>query len=402
MNDALSVAAPRSTAARVIGVSFLAQMLVSGGTTYMFGYFLTPIADEFGATRSAVASGQSIFMLVAALLLPAVGRVIDARALRGLMLAGALLMGAAMAAVSQAAHLWQAGVLAGLIALGSSLCGSLAANALVVRGFAEGRERALGLASVGTSAGGFVLPLLVTPLIESEGWRSALLVLGLGSGLILAAGAWFGTPPEIDRPLPRSASHGGADYSWGSALRAPNFWAITLAMMIVYGANVALIANLPSYAGDLGIAPGRRAWLVSALAASSLVGKLLYSAFAERFDPRAPIWLAGAVQVPALSFLLLAPRFEVMLATAAASGLGTGSLLPAWSALVARCFGAPHFASVMGLSRLAAYPLIATGGVLAALSKDLTGSYDLGFQGFLSASFAVIALPFLMRLPGRV
>jgi MFS family permease len=141
---------------------------------------------------------------------------------------------------------------------------------------------------------------------------------------------------------------------------------------------------------------------VSALAAFSLVGKLLYSAFAERFDPRAPIWLAGAVQVPALLLLVLAPRFEVMLATAAASGLGTGSLLPAWSALVARCFGAPHFAGVMGLSRLAAYPLIATGGVLAALSKDLTGSYDLGFQGFLAASFAVIVLPFLMRVPRRV
>ena len=91
---------------------------------------------------------------------------------------------------------------------------------------------------------------------------------------------------------------------------------------------------------------------------------------AHRFDPRAPLWLASAVVAPAMVMVLVSPRYEVLLGMALANGLGTGSLLPAWSALVARCFGAVQFAGVMGLSRLCAYPLIATGGLLAALSKE--------------------------------
>jgi hypothetical protein len=138
------------------------------------------------------------------------------------------------------------------------------------------------------------------------------------------------------------------------------------------------------------------------MAIASLGGKLAYAAAGDRVDARAPIWLACAVLVPALLFLLMSPRYEVLLAMAIANGLGTGSLLPAWSGLIARCFGTARFAAVMGLSRLCAYPLIATGGLLAALSKDLTGSYDLVFQAFLAAALLVAGLPLLMRIPARV
>jgi MFS family permease len=100
--------------------------------------------------------------------------------------------------------------------------------------------------------------------------------------------------------------------------------------------------------------------------------------------------------------VLVAPNFEVLLGMALANGLGTGALLPAWSGLVARCFGPAQFAGVMGLSRLCTYPLLATAGLLAGLSKDLTGSYDLVFEGFLAASLAVLLLPFRIRVPQRV
>jgi cyanate permease len=403
VNLAAPAAVAQGTELRVVGVSFLAQLVVSGVVTYSFGYFLDPIAREFGAARSAIALGQTIYMSVAALLTPIVGAIIDARPVRGLMVGGALAMGAAIGAASRALELWQAGVLAGVIALGSSLCGTLAGSALVVRAFAAGRERALGLASVGTSAGGVIMPLLAVPLIGALGWRDALWALGAASGLLLAVVAWLGIPPASDRPVLRDTARDGiAKLSALAVLRARNFWPITLSMMVVYGTNTALIANLPALASDLGVAAGRRAWLVSGLAGASLVGKLIYSAFAHRVDARAPVWLASAAMVPALAALLVLPTFPVMLASSIASGLGTGALLPAWSALVARCFDPAQFAGVMGMSRLCAYPLIAGGGALAAFSKDATGSYDAGFLGFLAASALVGLLPFLMRVPQRV
>jgi MFS family permease len=403
VNASAPAATARDTGLRVIGVSFFSQLVTAGVTTYAFGYFLTPIAEDFGTSRSAVALGQTIFMSVAAMLTPLVGAIIDVRPLRGLMAGGALGLAAALAAASRSLELWHGGVLAGVVALGSVLCGTLAGSALVVRVFPAGRERALGLASVGTSAGGVVMPLLAVPLIAALGWRDALLALGIAAGLLLAAVAWLGIPAGSDRPVLRDAAHGGAaKLSVPAVLLSRNFWPITFSMMVVYGTNTALIANLPGLAGDLGVPAGQRAWLVSGLAAASLVGKLIYSAIGHRFDPRAPIWLAGSTMVATLALLVVVPGFPMMLASSVASGLGTGALLPAWSALVARCFGAAQFAGVMGLTRLCAYPLIAGGGALAALSKDVTGSYDAGFLAFLAASALVVLLPFLMRVPQRV
>jgi MFS family permease len=402
MTDVLSVPATRAIGLRVIGVSFLAQLVASGVTTYSFGYFLKPITEEFGASRSAVSLGQSIFMLAAAVLLPPVGRLMDARPLRGLIVAGSLLMGAGLAGVSQITALWQAGLLAGAIALGTSLCGSLAGSALVVRAFTEGRQRALGLASLGTSAGGALLPPIAVGLIEAHGWRGALALLGVGSGLLLALTAALAVPMQLDRPAPQDARGAEKGSSWSEVLRSRNFWPITLPMMVIYASNTALIGHLPALASDQGIPAARAALLVPSMALASLAGKLVYAAAADRFDARAPLWLATAVLVPALLLVLIAPRYEFLLAMAVANGLGTGSLLPAWSGLVARCFGTARFAAVMGLSRLCTYPLIATGGLLAGLSKDLTGSYDPVFQGFLAAALLVALLPFRMRIPARV
>jgi MFS family permease len=402
VNEALPPPSARGTEARVIGVSFLAQMIASGMTTYSFGYFLRPIADEFGASRTAVASGQAIFMLGSALLLPVVGRLLDLRPVRGSIASGALLMGAGIAALAQITALWQAALLAGLIALGASLCGSLAASALVVRAIPDRRERALGLASVGTSAGGFVFPLLVVPLIGAFGWRGALAALGSAAALLLGSAAWLGTPREADPPPRGEALRRTGGPSVRGALASRNFWAITLAMMLVYGTNTALIAHLPALAGDSGVSAAQAALLVPALALASLVGKLAYSAVGDRVDARLPIWLAAGALAPALALLLVFPRFEVMLGIAVANGLGTGSLLPAWSGLVARCFGSARFAAVLALSRMCAYPLIAAGGMLAAFSKDVTGSYATGFGGFLVGCLLVAFLPFLMRLPRQV
>ena len=46
--------------------------------------------------------------------------------------------------------------------------------------------------------------------------------------------------------------------------------------------------------------------------------------------------------------------------------------------------------------------LSGTGGMIAAFSKDATGSYELGFGGFLIGVLVVALLPFAMRIPRQV
>jgi MFS family permease len=252
---------------------------------------------------------------------------------------------------------------------------------------------------VGTSAGGFLMPLIAGALIARMGWRDALLCLGALGGLLLASAARFGVPARADLPAGSAAPQ---SFSWRGALRAPNFWLITVYMALIYGTNTALITHLPAFARDTGSAVGWSALIASVFALFSLLGKLVYSAVGDRLDVRAPLWLAGAMQAPALLLLLALPSYPVLLVAAAANGLGTGAVLPAWSALIARCFSGASFGRVLGFSRLFAQPVMSMSAVLAGWAHDATGSYQPAFQGFLAASLVVAVLPLLIRVPQRV
>jgi MFS family permease len=386
-------------AARVVGASFLAQLMVAGLTTYMFGVFLKPVTGELGISRTAMSLGIPILALTTALLLPFVGRAVDVRPVRPIMLAGALLLGGTLIALSAVGSARQGGLLFVALGVGAALGGSLPASALVVRAVARDPRRALGLASVGTSLGGFVMPLAASALIARAGWREALFWLGALAAVVLAASAWFAIPARVDRPAPMDAQR---PFHWSTALGERNFWLITAYMTLLYGTNTGLIAHLPAHANDAGIPVERAALLASTLALFSLLGKLVYAAVGDRVDVRAPLWIAGALQAPALLLLLVSPGYAAMLLMAAVNGLATGGVLPAWGALVARCFGAPTFGRVFGLSRLLAHPLLSTSTVLTGWVHASTGSYELAFQGYVAASLVVAAIPFLIRLPERV
>jgi MFS family permease len=389
----------RSDAARVVGVSFVAQFMTAGLTSYIFGLFVIPVTGELGISRGALSAAIPLQIATAALLAPLVGRVVDARPVRRIMLAGALLVGGSLAALSTIGAAWQGGLLLLALAAGTALGGSLPASALLVRTLPHSQRLALGLASVGTSAGGFALPPLAAKLIEQSGWRGALLWLGALGAAVLVASAWLGIPERADRAVRVDPARA---FAWRTALGAPSFWLITGYMTLLLGTNVALLAHLPAFARDTGFTANQAAQLASALALSALLGKLVYSAVAERLDVRAPLWLAGVVQAPALALLLAEPSYPVLLATAAINGLGTGAVLPAWSALVARCFDPAAFARVLGLSRLCATPVMSASAVLAGWIHDTTGGYEPAFQVFLASSLVAAALPFLIRVPRRI
>jgi cyanate permease len=201
---------------------------------------------------------------------------------------------------------------------------------------------------------------------------------------------------------PPAASAAPADSMWRTSRRFlsdRNFWLISLAIGIVYSNNIALITHLVPYALDAGIARERAADGVSALALFSLLGKLVYSAIGDRFDERAALWLAAVAQAAGWLLLLVAPGYGLMLAIAAAAGLGSGAVLPAWSSLVGRCFGRAQFGSAMGLMALVTRPLMNAGPLLAGYVYAAEQSYATAFQVLAGLSVLMGLLPLGMRLP---
>ncbi len=390
----------------LIGLALYAQLVTSGLTTYSLGVFLLPVADDLGASRMQIASATTWYLLVSSAIAPLIGRWIDTGHPRRVMGIGALWFAAGMVGLSLGRDLLQMWVLVVIgVAVGATMCGSLPASALLVRHFHSGRARALGLASTGTPIGGALLPPLAEMLIEAGGWRLSMAVLGVGTGLTLALlvsllaprhpGAATGTATAPARPGPGE----------GSIIRElftrPDFWLIGGSIGLIFATNSALLILLPDFASDLGFDSRRGALVVTALALGSFAGKLIYSAFGGRLDPRAPIWIASGVQVLAVATLLTEPAYPLLVAAAAINGLGVGALLPAWSLLVAASFGEERFARSMGFNRWILYALLNGGVLLSAHLRDITPSYGPSWWLLGSGSALALLLALFLRLPAR-
>ena len=89
----------------MVAVAFLAQAMSSGCTTYLFGLFVKPVAEEFAAQRGPISLGMSLLTLAQGLIAPFLGIALDRRSIRASMALGALAMGAGFGLMAAAPSL---------------------------------------------------------------------------------------------------------------------------------------------------------------------------------------------------------------------------------------------------------------------------------------------------------
>lgn len=395
---------------RIVAAAFLVQGLSTGATVYVYGVFLKPLAEEFGASRMASGLGLSAFFTVQALVSPGLGRALDVRSIRTLMLVGVALLCGGLALIAAGNALWQLGVVfAVLVGLGSVMTGPLAASTLVANWFTTQRGRALGLAALGTSFCGFFLPPIASLLIESIGWRAACLLLAAGVGAILLPVVAMvvvsrpeerGTTPD---GAPAVVAHPGAPAppeasarTSRSLLRDRDFWSITGGIGLLAASAVALLTHLVAFATDLGIEPQNAAWLLSVSAGFAMCGKLFFGSIADRVDLRVAFWSMVGVQLLGWMALLYGTDYGTLLFAAGILGLGTGGNLPMSGALVGATFGRADFGRVTGLMSPMMLALTLVTPPLAGYLFDRSGSYDLAFRILFGLTlFAALPISFL-------
>jgi sugar phosphate permease len=394
----------------MVAVAFLAQGLSAGCTTYLFGLFVKPVAEEFAAQRGPISLGMSLLTLAQGLIAPFVGVALDRRSIRATMVLGALAMGGGFALMAAAPSLAALGLcFATLIAFGALAIGPLSASKLVANWFEATRGRALGVASTGTSAGGAVLPPLAAWAIAAWGWRGALAALGALVVSLLVPAVWL---LVRNRPEDRGLALDGASareaataalsppaLGLGDLVRQRNFWALGMAVGIVFALLGALLVNLHPYATDLGVDAAAGAWLFTLLSVSGIAGKLLFGALADRVGKRLLMAIGMAMLAGFLVLLLSEPDYEQLAIACALVGFALGGFLPIWGALIGDCWGREAFARVMGLMSPLMSPLVMAAVAVPGFVHDRTGSYDLAFHIFLGALALAGAALSLLQVP---
>ena len=394
--------------------AFVSLMLVIGSTSYSFGALVKPVATELGLPRGTVNTGLIVFQLTVGLSAPLMGTLFDRFSLRWMVLICGMLFGAGYSLIGLSSSLWLivSGVVLASLAAGG--CGTLMSSTLVSRWFRRRRGLALGLSSTGASMGGIAVSPYMAFLIDGIGWRNALLTQGalVMTVLILMAllviRDWprqLGTTPD-GLPLETAASaEARADarlWRFRDLAVDPGFWLIAGAVGLIFGVQQAVVATFVPYGTDLGFSIGEAASLVSMIAGTGLVGKLLFAAIADRVDKRWAVVGVAALNLSLALVMLTKPAYPVLLAATMLAGLGFGATLPVWAALVGARFGAASYGTAMGAMNLINMALQASVVLFTGISFDLTQSYSLAFLGFAGSLLVAAGLILLMRPPNAV
>ena len=171
---------------RVVAGAFIAQLFVVGFYTYAASLLVGPVKESFGVSLEQVMYSLAAATIAGLVVQPVAGVLIDRLAVRWLMAAGALVYGVGLLLLARSSSILEYIVIFGIaLSLANALAGPMCASAVIARWFTASRGRALGIAAIGTSVGGIVVPALISTWLASGDWRSALHYFALAVLLVM-------------------------------------------------------------------------------------------------------------------------------------------------------------------------------------------------------------------------
>lgn len=394
---------------RIVAVAFLVDFVAVGFFFYSYGVFFKALAADFGGSRLGVSLGLTVTNVVGAVLAPFLGRALDRLPIKRVMIAGACSTAAGFLLASQIGALWHYYLVLGtLTAVGMLMMGGIVAATLVSNWFVGRLGTALGIATMGISLSGVLMPPTATWLIEHVGWRGGFQVYALGTLLVVVPVVALvvvnrpedlGLRPDgvrIDPARPPPPEPVERTYATRELLGSAEFWVIAVAFAFGWCCLGAVLTHMVPHFTDLGIDPYRAASILSVTAGAGVVGKLAYGWLFDRVGPRAAIGASFASQLAGVVILLYGATYPVLVAGGLVFGFGMGGVVPLQGATIGFTFGRLSYGKVTGLLRPVQLPIAALGNPLAGWIYDVTGSYTLAFQIFAGmysvATVAVLAI----------
>ncbi|MBI2304778.1 MAG: MFS transporter [Chloroflexi bacterium] len=403
---------------------------VNGGVYfYGFGTFFTPLVNEFGWTRTALAGAFSLSRLEGGLMGPMEGWLTDRLGPRRLMLFGAGILGLGfilMSRVNSLPFFYVVFIL--FLTLGSSFGMGVTISTAVANWFVKKRSRALGLTMAGFGGGGLIVPLLGW-LIAEYGWRAAAQMAGIAVWVVCIPLALvmrhkpeqYGCLPDGDTadtspaspPLParekrswlpfmaaiQSQEESEVNFTAREALRTAAFWllAITLGLRIMVSSTV--VVHLVPLLIDAGVSPQGAAVVLGAVGTISVVGRLFFGWLGDFSNKR--YLTAFCFSLIVISLFVLSSTRTVAQAVlfVAIYAPAYGGTVPLMTALRGEYFGRKAFGTIHGFSGMVSMVGTVIGPIFAGYVFDVTGSYRLAFLIISVATALAIGLVLAARRP---
>ncbi|MQG21726.1 MAG: MFS transporter [SAR202 cluster bacterium] len=431
----------------VVAALFIAEIAVTGISFYSFSLYIRAWQNdpEFQFTTSQVAFQFSanpldlmraigiyvvdlsqswsltainfafVVTLVVVPFTPFMGRVIDLRGARIVMLVSVPLIAASLffrAFMTEVWHLW---ILQILLAFGQSGA-FLGTGRLVGLWFQTNRGFMMGLTLAGNNAGGMLMAPLSAYLLTIMGWRSLFFIFGISLFVINFIVIYFfvkDQPEDVavearkagrleelaaveseilgqnsasagaadDERLP---SHGAIDqgWDWKDAVKSKVFWLIAMGQTAAFISIFAILNQLAKHLEIIGINLAVAGFALGLLGFFGLFGKLIFGWLSEKFPVRYVFAFCLVLQIIGIFILFLVTsdaRVWILIPFVALYGLGFGAMGALQPLIVLNTFGILSYATILGVMQVLLRVANALAPVAVGASVDSSGSYNTVF-----------------------
>jgi OFA family oxalate/formate antiporter-like MFS transporter len=406
----------------IVGAATLANLVIGAGLAgYLPGVFLEPMTDELGWSRAEFILAFTTGQFVTAATAVGIGGYLDRHGPRRLMLVGTSITVVALFLTAEVSELWQWILLRGVAQpIGIGMAGALVVNVTLSKWFVRYRGRAIGIAAIGFSLAGVLVPNTMTPVVDELGWSAGWRILAVVTAVVVIPAALvmrrqpedYGLRPdgrrrdgpESQRDAERERHDYASSLTRSEALRTSALWVLVVAFGSVGLTLLGLVTQAIPLLTDAGFSRGTAAAMLAVLTIPGLLSRPFWGIASEHIEPRL---LASAAFVSlgvGVLVIVIGARWSstgVVALGFFAMGSGMAGYVPIQEMMWASFFGRRHLGAVRSVAMPLSLALGASGPVLVALYYDRVGSYDGVLVGMSMLVLASAALILFARSPVR-
>jgi len=372
------------------------------GTMMSLGIFRQPMSLATGWSRTSISIAALLNFLCMGPASFLWGALSDRFGTRAVVLAGGALLGLGLVAASEASTVGQFQILFGMIigVAAGSFYAPLTATA--THWFIRHRSLAVALISAGFAIGSMTISPLARWLVTDYGWRSAMLILGALSWLLILPAALLVRRPPLQRRAAGPAATGGTadrEFTVARALCTPQFAAISVTYFACCAAHSGPIFHMVSYAIDCGVPAMAAATVFGAAGVASLSGRVIGGLAADRIGAKRMIVFGLALQAFSVSLYVLTRDLASFYGLALMFGFSYGAVMPLYAILVREYFGARIMGTMFGAVNMASTLGMALGPWAGGWLYDAYGSYFWLYIGSFGIGLGAAAIALTFRPP---
>jgi MFS family permease len=388
---------------------------------FAFGIFVKPIAGEMGWSREVITRAFGLYMVLLGIFSILGGILVDRIGPRILNFIGTIMIGTGLILTSRADSVL-------MFYLSYSVMGGIGFAFVFVpnqttlaRWFIAKKGLALGIMFAGGGIGTLIATPLLQSCIETSGWRTAFLIIGIIILCIPVPASLFlrKDPKELGLvPLgegegapggpagDKGAQNAGPaiqtqDFTLLEAIKSGAFWIYCVAITLMFLGFFMAQVNMVPHATDMGVPAAAAALALGIASGFNALGRLFMGGVSDKIGTKRSFYICLGLGAIMLFYLISVGSAWMMYLFVILFGFAYGGAVPQMPRMVSELFGLKAMGAIMGVTMLITTLGPALGPVLGGAIYDRTGSYTPAFiTGGISILIA-LALIFILKIPKK-